>query len=82
MKKKDIYKAHLATRSALPALTCGHCGSMLSKSRIFVNEGTEKVDIPSNVIAYCSADDCGAVNCCDEALKALDDSEVYLAIAS
>lgn len=82
MKKNDIYTARLAGHSALPALICGHCGSMLSKSRVFVNKGMAKVDLPSDVIAYCSADDCGAVNCCDEALKALDESETFLAIAS
>lgn len=82
MSKQDVYKARLADHSVLPTLICGHCNSMLSKTRVFVNEGLDKVDVSSHIIAYCSADDCGAVNCCDEALRGLDDSYPFQAIAS
>lgn len=82
MDKQDVYTARLADHSVLPTLICGHCSSMLSKTRMFVNEGKKKVDVSSRIVAYCSADDCGAVNCCDEALRTLDDAMTLQAIAS
>ena len=33
-------------------------------------------------VGLCSDDDCGAVNCCDEALATLDDAELLFRIAS
>ena len=81
MTKQDVYHARVAGHSALPTLACGHCNSMLSKTRMFLNDGN-KVDVSSRMIAYCSADDCGAVNCCDEALQALDDAMSLQAMAS
>lgn len=82
MKKQEVYKARLADHSVLPTLVCGHCSSILSKTRVFVNEGNDKVNVSSRIVAYCSADDCGAVNCCDEALRDLDDTRAFQAIAS
>lgn len=82
MSKQEVYKARLADHSVLPTLLCGHCNSMLSKTRVFVNEGSAKVDVSSYIVAYCSADDCGAVNCCDEALRGVEDTRAFQAIAS
>lgn len=82
MNQQDIYVARLADHSVRPTLICGHCNSMLSKTRVFINEGEERVDVPSRIVAYCTADDCGAVNCCDEALGSLDETLTQQAIAS
>ncbi|MFW5823808.1 MAG: hypothetical protein ACOCVV_02450 [Marinobacter sp.] len=65
----DFYVARLAEHSTIPTLLCGHCQSILSPKRIFANEGNHRHDLPCQTIGLCSADDCGAVNCCDEALK-------------
>jgi hypothetical protein len=82
MNHQDVFVARLADHSVLPTLICGHCNSMLSKTRVFVNEGEGKVDVSARIVAYCSADDCGAVNCCDEALRNLDEAMALQAIAS
>lgn len=65
----DFYVAQLAEHSTVPTLLCGHCQSILSPNRIFSNEGDDAYDLPCDTIGLCSADDCGAVNCCDEAMK-------------
>ncbi|MAL97594.1 MAG: hypothetical protein CL583_03995 [Alteromonadaceae bacterium] len=80
MNKADIFTARLADRSVIPMLTCGHCGSMLSKTRVFVNK--TKPGVSGHVLAYCSADDCCAINCCDEALSSLENDVAQQAIAS
>ncbi|MFE8070940.1 hypothetical protein QQM79_07755 [Marinobacteraceae bacterium S3BR75-40.1] len=69
---KEYYEAQLAAHSALPTLLCGRCNSILSKSRIFNNEGKDKQSVACHVIGLCSADDCGAVNCCDAAYRKLE----------
>lgn len=65
----DFYTARLAEHCTIPTLLCGHCQSILSSKRIFANEGDSRYDLPCRTIGLCSADDCGAVNCCDEALQ-------------
>lgn len=69
---KEYYDADIAPHSALPTLVCGRCNSILSKSRIFRNEGKDRQSLACHVIGLCSADDCGAVNCCDKALEELE----------
>lgn len=76
------YTALLAEGSAVPTLLCGHCRSMLSRNRIFGNRGDDYQDIHCHTIGLCSADDCGAVNCCDEALARVDNPERLFGIAS
>lgn len=68
----DFYTARLAENSTVPTLLCGHCRSILPAKRIFANEGENRYDLPCDTIGLCSADDCGAVNCCDEAMRAAD----------
>lgn len=68
-KHHDLYIARLARHSTVPTLLCGHCQSMLSTKRIFANDGDNRYDLPCATIGLCSADDCGAVNCCDDAVK-------------
>lgn len=80
MNQADIFTARLADRSVIPMLVCGHCGSMLSKTRVFVNK--TKPGATGNVIAYCSADDCCAINSCDEALSSLEIDTAQQAVAS
>ena len=82
MNQRDFYSARWAENSVLPTLVCGHCSSIISKTRVFKNEGQAKVGVPSRVLAYCTADDCGAVNCCDEALRSLEESVSQQAVAS
>lgn len=82
MTEQQHFTALLAEGSAVPTLLCGHCRSILSRTRIFRNEGSHHQDIACNTIAICSADDCGAVNCCDEAMAQLDDPERLFDIAS
>ncbi|MFO8142987.1 MAG: hypothetical protein R6T87_14135 [Marinobacter sp.] len=76
------YTAILAEGSAVPTLLCGHCQSMLSRNRIFGNQSDAYQDIHCNTIGLCSADDCGAVNCCDDALTRIDNPERRFGIAS
>ena len=65
----DFYAAQLAENCTVPTLLCGHCKSILSPKRIFANDGDNRYELPCDTIGLCSADDCGAVNCCDEAMK-------------
>lgn len=81
MTHNNYYTALLAERSAVPTLLCGHCHSILSRARIFRNEGNNKQDFDCDVLALCSADDCGAVNCCDEAMARIEDPKRLLDIA-
>ncbi len=79
---QQIYTAHLAEGSAVPTLLCGHCRSILSRARIFRNEGDNLRDAECQTIGLCSADDCGAVNCCDAAMSRIDNPEQLFGIAS
>lgn len=76
------YTAILAEGSAVPTLLCGHCRSILSRTRIFKNRGDDHQDIQCSTIGLCSADDCGAVNCCDDALARVENPERLFDIAS
>lgn len=82
MTEQHHYTAILAERSAVPTLQCGHCRSILSRARIFRNEGSQHQDLECRTIGLCSADDCGAVNCCDDALARVDNPERLFGIAS
>lgn len=82
MTKQKHYIALLAEGSAVPTLLCGHCKSILSRSRLFRNTGDRHQDIECETIALCSADDCGAVNCCDDAMAQIDNPERLFEIAS
>ncbi|GGC82042.1 hypothetical protein [Marinobacter halophilus] len=82
MTDNTHYTAILAEGSAVPTLLCGHCRSMLSRNRIFSNQGNDHQAIQCNTIGLCSADDCGALNCCDEALARIDNPERRFGIAS
>ncbi len=68
--------------SAVPTLLCGHCRSILSRARIFRNQGNQHPNMECRTIGLCSADDCGAVNCCDQALARVDNPERLFGIAS
>lgn len=68
-KHHDLYTAQLAPHSTVPTLLCGHCRSILPAKRIIANDGEHRYDLPCNTLGLCSADDCGAVNCCDDALR-------------
>lgn len=82
MSQHDYFIAALAEGSAVPTLLCGHCNSTLSRARISRNEGRARLDITCQTIGLCSADDCGAVNCCDAAMAEIDSSERIRQIAS
>jgi hypothetical protein len=82
MTEQHHYTAILAEGSAVPTLLCGHCQSILSRSRIFRNGGSQHPAMECWAIGLCSADDCGAVNCCDEALARVDNPERLFGIAS
>lgn len=82
MTDNTHYTAVLAEGSAVPTLLCGHCRSMLSRNRIFRNQGNDHQEIQCNTIGLCSADDCGALNCCDQALAQIDNPERLFGIAS
>lgn len=82
MDRQEHFEAILVEGNAVPTLQCGHCHSTLSRARIFANDGDDRYQIPCNTIALCSADDCGAVNCCDSALSKLENPDVLLQIAS
>lgn len=79
---EKFYIAQVAEGSAVPTLLCGHCRSILSRARIFRNEGENEREIECNTIGLCSADDCGAVNCCDAAMARIDNPEQLFGIAS
>ncbi|MGC8121582.1 hypothetical protein [Marinobacter sp. VGCF2001] len=76
------YIAILTEGSAVPTLLCGHCHSILSRTRMFRNQGEARLPLECNTIGLCSADDCGAVNCCDQALEGIDNPERLFDIAS
>lgn len=82
MTLNEHYIASLAEHSAVPTLLCGHCQSMLPRARIFRNSDENQYGHACQVIGLCSADDCGAVNCCDSALKHVENPERLFAIAS
>ncbi|MAA64632.1 MAG: hypothetical protein CL581_07640 [Alteromonadaceae bacterium] len=77
MHKHEHYTAQLAAGSVIPTFLCGHCNSTLSKGRIFANDGENRHDLACHTIGLCSADDCGAVNCCDDAMGALNSEQQY-----
>lgn len=82
MPRPEHFEAILAEGKAVPTLLCGHCQSMLSRARIFANDGEDRYEAPCQTIALCSADDCGALNCCDKAISQLDSPDVVMQIAS
>lgn len=82
MTDNNHYTAILAQGSAVPTLLCGHCHSILSRTRIFRNQGGTHQAIKCDSIGLCSADDCGAVNCCDDALAQIENPERLFDIAS
>ncbi|MEX0603660.1 MAG: hypothetical protein WD623_09350 [Marinobacter sp.] len=82
MSQHEYFIALLAKGSAVPTLLCGHCNSTLSRAKIFRNEGRNRFDIACQTLGLCSADDCGAVNCCDEAMAEIDSSEPIRKMAS
>lgn len=68
----NFYIATLAKNNTVPTLLCGHCGSILSRAKIFANEDNNRYDLDCKTIGLCSADDCGAANNCDNALEAAE----------
>jgi len=82
MNEQHFYIALVAEGSAVPTLLCGHCRSILSRARIFRNEGDHQRDMECRTIGLCSADDCGAVNCCDDAMARLENPEQLFGLAS
>ncbi|MBU2953999.1 hypothetical protein [Marinobacter sp. F3R08] len=82
MTEQHHYKALLADGCAVPTLLCGHCQSILSRTRIFSNQDNPHQRMECRTIGLCSADDCGAVNCCDDALAGIDNPERLFGIAS
>lgn len=81
MTEHTHYNAILAEGSAVPTLLCGHCRSILSRARMFRNEGENQQDVQCRVLALCSADDCGAVNCCDDAMAEIENPDRLLDLA-
>ncbi|NMT64054.1 hypothetical protein [Marinobacter orientalis] len=82
MTDTEHYHAIAAQSSAVPTLLCGRCRSTLSRGRIFRNGERHNFDINCDTVALCSADDCGALNCCDEALKGLEGAAELISKAS
>ncbi|PXX90151.1 hypothetical protein DIT71_11595 [Marinobacter vulgaris] len=82
MTHTEHYQAIAAKSSAVPTLLCGHCRSTLSRGRIFRNGERYSFDIDCHTVALCSADDCGVLNCCDEALAGLDGAADLISKAS
>ena len=82
MNRNNHFTAILAEGSAVPTLLCGHCRSILSRARIFKNQGDHQSGMSCQIIGLCSADDCGALNCCDDALAGVDNSDRLFDIAS
>ena len=56
MTEQHQYTALLAEGSAVPTLLCGHCHSILSRARIFRNEGDQHQNMECQTIGLCSAD--------------------------
>lgn len=82
MTEPQHYTAVLVENSAVPTLLCGHCRSILSRARIFQNGSDNRQATGCKTIGLCSADDCGAVNCCDEAMARIDNPEKLFGLAS
>ncbi|KPP98238.1 hypothetical protein [Marinobacter sp. HL-58] len=82
MTQTEHYHAIAAESSAVPTLLCGHCRSTLSRNRIFHNGEGQTYGINCHTIALCSADDCGALNCCDAALAGLGGAADLISKAS
>lgn len=82
MTEQDHFQARLAEGSVVPTLLCGHCSSILSRAKIFRNKGDKERAIRCDYIGICSADDCGALNCCDQALEQLDNPTSIIDMAS
>ncbi len=82
MTQTEHFHAIAAESSAVPTLLCGHCRSIISRGRIFRNGEQQAYGISCQTIALCSADDCGALNCCDAALARLEDGEDLISEAS
>lgn len=82
MVKEEHFEARVAERSVVPTLLCGHCGSILSRARVFRNQGAQRFELSCDVVGLCQADDCGALNCCDAALANLDNPSSIVDIAS
>ncbi|MBS3804986.1 MAG: hypothetical protein KGY54_10590 [Oleiphilaceae bacterium] len=81
MTASEHFQAKLAKSSTVPTLLCGHCGSILPRGRIFRNDISENLDASCRIVGLCSADDCGALNCCDDALAQLDNPEKIVDMA-
>lgn len=82
MTQTEHFHAIASENSAVPTLLCGHCRSTLSRGRIFRNGEQHVYGIRCHTIALCSADDCGALNCCDAALARLGGAEDLINKAS
>lgn len=82
MTEHHHYTALLAEGSAVPTLLCGHCHSILPRARVFRNDSGRQQGLQCRTIGLCAADDCGAVNCCDQALAKVDNPERLFDIAS
>ncbi|ROT96244.1 hypothetical protein EB809_16960 [Marinobacter sp. R17] len=72
MSQHEHYIAKLAEGSVIPTFQCGHCGSILPKGRIFPNDGDNRQNLACHTIGLCAADDCGAVNSMDDAIRQLE----------
>ena len=75
MSIQERYNAQLAENRVIPTFLCGHCSSTIPKARIFRNDGDNRHDMACHTIGLCSADDCGAVNCLDDAMRKLEQLE-------
>lgn len=82
MIRQEHFEARLAEGSVVPTLQCGHCNSILSRAKIFRNRNDSQRDTSCSFIGICSADDCGALNCCDQALAQLDNPTSIVDMAS
>lgn len=82
MTKQEHFQARLAEGSVIPTLLCGHCSSILSRAKIFRNNDASPRGPSCDFVGICSADDCGAVNCCDQALAQLENPTSIVDMAS
>ncbi|MDL0430683.1 hypothetical protein QPM17_06080 [Marinobacter sp. TBZ242] len=82
MTQPEHYHAIASESSAVPTLLCGHCRSPLSRGRIFHHGEQHLYGISCHTVALCSADDCGALNCCDAALERLEGGDDLISKAS
>lgn len=81
MTETNHFQARLAKGATMPTLLCGHCGSILPRGRIVRNESEQSLDTDCRFIGLCAADDCGAVNCCDQALAEIDNPDTVVDMA-